>query len=43
MCYTETPVRVAVGKGAKFSYRLDGKTTVEGVCGLPLHVSPERT
>jgi len=35
MCYTETTVRVAEGKGAKFSYRLDSKTTVEGVLDNP--------
>jgi len=31
MCHTETSVRVVEGKRAEFSYRLDRKTTVEGV------------
>jgi hypothetical protein len=31
VCYTETPVRVAEGKGAGFSDRLNQKTPVEGL------------
>jgi len=35
MCYTETPVRIAEGKGAEGSDHLNTKTPVEGVLDKP--------